>query len=74
MDSIHRENFLKELAAGFDSYNELVKNLQEGIKFYKNLTQVCIGLIKLFVDFHFSQPYKIDDVYCQNQKHENVIG
>lgn len=40
MDSIHRENFLKELAAGFDAYNELVKNLQEGIKFYKNLTQV----------------------------------
>lgn len=44
MASIHRENFLKELAAGYDAYVELKKNLQEGINFYKNLTQVFDGL------------------------------
>lgn len=44
--SMHRENFLKELAAAYDAYIELKKNLNEGINFYKNLTQV---VLKIFI-------------------------
>ena len=40
MASIHRENFLKELAMGYDAYTELIKNLEEGNNFYKVLTEV----------------------------------
>lgn len=37
-----RDTFLSELAAAHNAFTELQDNLQEGIKFYNQLTEVCI--------------------------------
>lgn len=37
-----REAFFKDLAAGYDVFNDLQNNLKEGTKFYNDLTEVTI--------------------------------
>jgi programmed cell death 6-interacting protein len=36
-----REQILRKLANAYDAYKELINNLQEGVKFYNDLTEVC---------------------------------
>lgn len=37
-----REALFKDLAAGYDVFNDLQNNLMEGTKFYNDLTEVII--------------------------------
>ena len=37
-----RDDMLKKLAAGHDAFFELQKHLQEGTKFYNDLTQLLV--------------------------------
>jgi len=50
----HREAFFKDLAAGYDVFNDLQNNLKEGTKFYNDLTEVTIQLyIPYYKNFQF---------------------
>lgn len=54
-----RDEFFSRLAAAHDSFNDLLRHLQEGTKFYNDLTQLLVSLQS-----------KVDD-YCYARKTES---
>ena len=57
-----RDNTLKELATGFDVYQEIMNNLQEGSQFYNNLTPLLVKLQSKVSDFVFARTTEKDDL------------
>lgn len=57
-----RDQLLKDLAAAFDAYIELSANLQEGTKFYNDLTNIMLKFQSKVNDFVFARKTEKDDL------------
>ncbi|WKX95147.1 hypothetical protein Q1695_011978 [Nippostrongylus brasiliensis] len=67
-----RERVLKMLAAGHDSFQELKGNLEEGTKFYNDLTPILVRLQQKVSDFSFARQTEKEDLMRQMQ--QNIVS
>ncbi|RWS22844.1 programmed cell death 6-interacting protein-like protein, partial [Leptotrombidium deliense] len=67
----NREAFFSELAAAYDAYVQLLSNLEEGSKFYNDLTVLLANLQSKVGDFCFARKAEREDL-CKHLQNEIV--
>ncbi|KAF8359647.1 alx-1 [Pristionchus pacificus] len=67
-----RERILKMLATAHDAYLELKGNLEEGTKFYNDLTPILVRLQQKISDFSFARQTEKEDLMRQVQ--QNIVA
>uniref|UniRef100_A0A915BQU5 MHD domain-containing protein n=2 Tax=Parascaris univalens TaxID=6257 RepID=A0A915BQU5_PARUN len=70
--AVERERMLKMLANGHDKYLEIKSNLQEGTKFYNDLTPLLVRLQQKVADFCFARQTEKEDLMKQLQ--QNIVS
>ncbi|KAG8178903.1 hypothetical protein JTE90_017602 [Oedothorax gibbosus] len=68
-----REALMCDLAAAHDAYIELLGNLQEGSKFYQNLTEVLLSFQNKISDFCFARKTEKED-HCKDLQKDIVTS
>jgi len=69
---VQRENMMKMLASAHDTFVELKSNLQEGTKFYNDLTPLLVRLQQKVSDFCFARQTEKEDLMRQLQ--QNIVA
>ncbi|VDM96515.1 unnamed protein product [Thelazia callipaeda] len=72
-NAVERERMLKILATSYDKFLEIKSNLDEGIKFYSDLTPLLLRLQQKVSDFCFARQTEKEDLMTQLQ-HNIVSG
>ncbi|GMR41476.1 hypothetical protein PMAYCL1PPCAC_11671, partial [Pristionchus mayeri] len=67
-----RERILKMLATAHDAFLELKGNLEEGTKFYNDLTPILVRLQQKISDFSFARQTEKEDLMRQVQ--QNIVA
>ncbi|PAV81379.1 hypothetical protein WR25_06845 [Diploscapter pachys] len=67
-----RERVLKTLATAADAFTELKANLDEGAKFYNDLTPILVRLQQKVSDFAFARQTEKEDLMRQLQ--QNIVS
>lgn len=57
-----RDHFFSRLAAAHDSFNDLLRHLQEGTKFYNDLTQLLVSLQTKVDDYCYARKTELEEL------------
>jgi programmed cell death 6-interacting protein len=57
-----RDAFFSRLAAAHDAFNDLLRHLQEGTKFYNDLTQLLVGLQTKVDDYCYARKTELEEL------------
>lgn len=57
-----RDQFFSRLAAAHDSFNDLLRHLQEGTKFYNDLTQLLVTLQAKVDDYCYARKTELEEL------------
>ncbi|XP_027205732.2 programmed cell death 6-interacting protein-like protein AliX [Dermatophagoides pteronyssinus] len=66
-----RDQFLKDCAAAYEAYMQLLSNLKEGNKFYNDLTQLLVNLQGKVNDFCFARKAEREEL-CKDLQNDIV--
>lgn len=62
-----REEMLKNLASAYDGFNEILNHLEEGTRFYNDLTPILLKLQNKISDFVFARKTEKEDLMKEIQ-------